>query len=282
MTFQTIASLVCIPGTFGGVTPRARIAATVAVAAAAAAAGTAGITLATRQTPEQPKALKARPELVVFPGVRSPAIPALRRAFARWPGTLDEIERLGRARPRDPVVQFNLGVARLYAGYRGDAEQAFRTAKKVGRDTFYEIRADVVLHPQYFSAGYPPFQPTDHDALLLRGARLQARGHQHSAERVFARAARLRPGDDEAQVAAAVARFDMDDLSASFSRLGPLTRRFPHSQSVRFHLGLLLAWTGQREPAVQQFRKARALGPRTTLGREAIAFLNRLEGAGTK
>lgn len=265
-----------------GVTPRARIAATVALAAAAAAAGTAGITLATRQTPDQPKPLRQKPPLVLIAGVRSTAIPALRSAFDRWPGTLDEIERLGRDRPRDPVVQYNLGVARLYAGYRGEAEQAFRTAKKVGRDTFYEIRADVVLHPQYFSAGYPPFQATDHDPLLLRGARLQAQGHQHSAERVFARAARLHPSDPESQVAAAVARFDMDDLTASFSRLGPLTRRFPHSQSVRFHLGLLLAWTGQRDSAVQQFRQARALGPKTALGREAIAFLDRLEGAGTK
>ena len=258
------------------------MAATVVLAAAAAAAATAGITLATRQTPEQPRPLKEKPPLVVIAGIPSPAIPALRRAFRRWPGTLDDVERLGRERPRDPVVQYNLGVARLYAGYRGEAEQAFRTAKKVGRDTFYEIRADVVLHPQYFSAGYPPFQPTDHDPLLLRGARLQADGHQHSAERVFARAARLRPNDPEPQVAAAVARFDMDDLSASFSRLGPLTRRFPRSQSVRFHLGLLLAWTGQRDAAVRQFRQARALGPETELGTEARTFLARLENAGTK
>ena len=262
-------------------TPRARIAATVVVAALAAAAGTTGVTLATRQTPDQPKPLKQKPQLVVIAGIASPAIPALRSAFERWPGTLDELERLGRTRPRDPVVQYNLGIARLYAGYRGEAEQAFRAAKQAGRDTFYEIRADVVLHPQYFSAGYPPFQPMDHDPLLLRGVRLQAQGHQHSAERVFTRAARRRPRDDEAQVAAAVARFDMDDLSAAFSRLGPLSREFPRSQSVRFHLGLLLAWTGRRDAAVQQFRRARGLGPHTELGMEAASFLNRLEGAGT-
>jgi tetratricopeptide (TPR) repeat protein len=262
-------------------TPRARIGVTVALAAAAAAAGTAGLTLATRQTPVQPHALPRRPPLVLVAGVHSPAIPELRRAFRRWPGTLDDVERLGAERPRDPVVQYNLGVARLYAGYRVDAEEAFRRAKRLGRDTFYEIRADVVLHPQYFSAGYPPFQPTGHDPLLLRGVRLQAEGRQHSAERVFARAARLRPDDDEAQVAAAVARFDMDDLSASFSRLGPLTRRFPRSQSVRFHLGLLLAWTGQRDAAVAQFRKTRSLRASTRLGREANAFLARLASSGT-
>jgi tetratricopeptide (TPR) repeat protein len=252
----------------------------VAAAAVAAAAGTAGITLATRDTPAQPKALKRRPPLVLVPGVRSPAIPELRRAFRRWPGTLDELERLGQARPRDPVVQYNLGTALLYAGYPVEATERYRVAKRVGRDTFYEIRADVLLHPQFFAGGYPPFQPTRRDPLLLRGARLQAQGHQHSAERVFARAARLRPDDDEAQVAAAVGRFDMDDLSASFSRLGPLTRRFPRSQSVPFHLGLLLAWTGQGRPAVVQLRKAAALGPKTVLGREANLLLTRLGSSG--
>ena len=90
---------------------------------------------------------------------------------------------------------------------------------------------------------------------------MQRRGKEHSAEKLYARAARLQPGNDEAQVAAAVGRFDEDDLSASFSRLGPLVKRFPHSQSVRYHLGLLLAWTGQREQAIKEFRLAQALNP---------------------
>jgi hypothetical protein len=111
---------------------------------------------------------------------------------------------------------------------------------------------------------------------------LQRAGHERSAERVFAQAALLHPRDDQAQVAAAVARFDMDDLSASFSRLGPLVRTFPRSQSVRFHLGLLLAWTGQRDKAVLEFRLARALGPTTRLGREAATFLGSLVTSGTK
>ena len=82
-------------------------------------------------------------------------------------------------------------------------------------------------------------------------------------------------------MAAAVGRFDEDDLSASFSRLGPLVKRFPQSQTVRYHLGLLLAWTGQRDEAVRQFRLARSLGPRTTLGRQAATFLNGLVTTGT-
>src|SRR5439155_19236541 len=102
----------------------------------------------------------------------------------------------------------------------------------------------------------------------------------HSAERVYLRAARLAPGDDEAQVAAAVGRFDKDDLGASFSRLGPLTRRFPRSQIVRFYLGLLLAWTDQRGEALAQFEKAFALGPKTERGLGAKSFIDRVGGGG--
>jgi hypothetical protein len=73
----------------------------------------------------------------------------------------------------------------------------------------------------------------------------------------------------------------MDNLSAAFSRLGPLVRRFPRSQSVRYHLGLLLAWTGQRDAAITEFRRARALGNHTILGRRAGTFLGSLVSTGT-
>jgi tetratricopeptide (TPR) repeat protein len=179
-------------------------------------------------------------------------------------------------------VQFNYATALFCAGYLADADQAFRAAKRAGRDTFYEIQSDVILHPQFFNKGYPPFQSESTDPLLVQGAILQRGGHQHSAERLFARAARLHPRSDQAQVAAAVGLFDMDNLSASFSKLGPLTRRFPRSQSVRYHLGLLLAWTGQRDQAVREFRLAASLGPKTRLGAEAATFLGSLVAGGTK
>jgi hypothetical protein len=83
------------------------------------------------------------------------------------------------------------------------------------------------------------------------------------------------------QVAAAVGRFDEDNLSASFSRLGPLVKRFPKSQSVRFHLGLLLAWIGQKTRSQMEFERAVALGSNTTLGREASAFLKGIQTSGT-
>jgi tetratricopeptide (TPR) repeat protein len=253
-------------------------------AAAVLAAGTvAGVVYATRQSPTQPTAkCKQAPSPFIVPGTPTANVPAVRAALALQPvAAARALEQLAFNAPKDPVVQFNYGTALYCAGYLADAVEAFRAAKATGRDTFYEIQSDTLLHPQYFNQGYPPFLSGSRDPLLVRGASLQRAGRQHSAERVWAKAARLHPGSDEAQVAAAVGRFDMDNLSASFSRLGPLIRTFPKSQSVRFHLGLLLVWTGQRDQAIKEFRLARSLGPKSALGKEANRFLRGLVTGGT-
>jgi len=260
--------------------PAARVRVLVGAAAVAAAAGVAGVVLATRQDPSQP-ATRCNPAApLIVPGVATSQARAVRAAFAlRGKRAALALEPVAQAAPKDAVVQFNYGLVLFCAGYLNEASQAFRAAKSVGRDTLYEMRADQILHPLYFAPQdglYPVFQQTRPNRLLALGVLLQRQGHQHSAERVYLRAARRQPNDDEAQVAAAVGRFDEDNLVASFSRLGPLVKRFPRSQSVRFHLGLLLAWTGQRDEAVKQFTLARQLGPETPLGRQSATFLNGL------
>jgi tetratricopeptide (TPR) repeat protein len=262
--------------------PTARVRLAVLAAALAAAAVVAGVVYATRQDPAQPKALCQSPKPVIVPSVGSKNADAVRVAFAHGPkAAARELEPLAQRNPDDPVVAFNDGTALYCAGYVQDAVQAFRQAKKAGRDTFYEVQADNLLHPQFFQQGYPPFQYYGHVPLLVQGEIQQRQYHQETAEKLWARAARLRPNDPEAQVAAAVGRFDMDNLSASFSRLGPLTKRFPRSQSVRFHLGLLLVWTGQRDLAIAEFRKAVALGRTTPLGKDAERFLKGIVPTGT-
>jgi tetratricopeptide (TPR) repeat protein len=260
-----------------------RVRLTVGLCAVAAAGVVAGVVYATRQDPPQPAAqCKKRPVPYVLSNVTSENHSAVVAAMEHPPREAARIlEPLARANRRDPEVQFNFGTTLFCAGYVGEAEQAFRQAKAAGRNTYYEIQADVILHPQFFSRGYPIFEPLGSNTLLEQGVLQQRLGHQHTAERLYQRAARQSPGDAQAQVAAAVGRFDMDDLSASFSRLGPLVKRFPKSQSVRYHLGLLLAWTGQRDQAIAEFRQARTLGPRTTLGKHAESFLAGLVTGGT-
>ena len=220
-----------------------------------------------------------------MPGVRSAEVAAVRAAL-RLPAQQAALALapVAQRAPKDAVVQFNRGIVLFCAGYLAEAAQAFRAAKTAGRDTYYEMRADEILHPQYFTPQdglYPVFEQEGNDRLLLQGALLQRQGHQHSAERVYARAARLRPGDDEAQVAAAVARFDEDDLSASFSRLGPLVSGFRAASPCATTSACCSPGRASATEAERQFRQARALGPQTKLGRQANVFLAGLVPSGT-
>jgi predicted Zn-dependent protease len=255
----------------------------IVIAAVAAAGIVVGITLQTRTTPHQPRAQKGPPP--VPKNLPKPWGSQVEAAFRNWPkGSIDTMQRLGLEYPGNATVQLYRGIALLWAGYPGDAEAALQSAKKLGRDTIIQIQADNLLHPAFFQPttgpSYPIFQPTRPNPLLEHGSQLQAQGHQISAERLYRRAARLAPNDDEAQVAAAVGLFDEDNLTPAFSHLGPLTQRFPKSQSVRYYLGFLLAWTAQADAARTQFQKTYDLGPNTALGKAAGQLLAGMKAAG--
>jgi tetratricopeptide (TPR) repeat protein len=116
---------------------------------------------------------------------------------------------------------------------------------------------------------------------LLHGIALQRLGRQVSARRAFAEALRLDPDGVEPLVADAVGRYAKSDPSASFSRLGPLTKRFPGSATVRFHLGVLLLWQGEVEEARRQLRLARNAEQGSLLAHEAQRYLDEVAKAGT-
>jgi tetratricopeptide (TPR) repeat protein len=226
------------------------------------------------------------------------------RAFAAWPEeTVDRMNRLAGLNPQRAVVQLNLGVALFWAGL-GGAEEAWRAAVASEPDTPYAVAAANLLHPDY-ARGIPIFVTTvplpegldrlspaaqlellranaakSASAKLVYGVALQRLGRQRSAARVFAAAARQAPDDAEAQVAAAVARFDKARPADAFSRLGPLTRRFPDKATVRFHLGLLLLWSGEVKQARTQLVRATTVEPSSPLAGEAQKLLDELESAG--
>ena len=261
--------------------PAARVRLAVAAIVVAGAAVVVGVVLATRQDPPQPKAQCGKQPLkaLIIPGTGKPAVNA---AVKKAMGSVGALEQLENRYPHDPAVQLNFGRALICAGYLNDATQALEAAKHAGRDTQYEIDADQLLHPTFFQEGYPVFQPSSGAIpLLVRGAVLQRQGHQHSAERLYAEAAKAHPDDVDAQVAAAVGRFDEDNPSAAFSHLGPLTKKFPRSQVVRYYLGLLLVWIGERDQAVTQFEKTVQLGPKTPLGHQVSALLRQIRESGT-
>jgi tetratricopeptide (TPR) repeat protein len=228
-------------------------------------------------------------------------------AFSVWPRGFQELGALARMNPRSSLVQLNYGLALFWRGEKAGAQAAWRAARCAQPDTPYAVRAGDLLHPN-FPRGLPTFVPSFRPppelgrlsppkqlaylerrahadgvrAKLLYGVALQRLGRQVSALREYEAAVALAPSDPEPQVAVAVARFDKADPSRTFSRLGPLARRYPKSQSVRFHLGLSLLWLGSVDEAKRQLRLARAAGPHTTLGVEASRFLEQLAGIGTK
>lgn len=318
--------------------PRLRVYLVVAAAALVAAGGAVGVTLATRTPPVSVQKPTGVPPLALDLGVRSdPEAVALARAeqlyaagkrtqakaiFARydsleakvgaalagWPdGTLPELQALARDHPKSSLVQLHLGLADYWDGRDVEAAQAWKAAARAQPDTFYAVRADGLLHPN-FLPGLPLFTPSfaiptriaklpaaqqlaalaraaaagGVRARLLYGAALQQLSRPVSAERQFQLAAEEAPNDPEALTAAAVGRFDKAHPARAFSRLGPLSKRFPKSATVRYHLGLLLLWMEQVGPAKKQLRLAVADDPASAAGREAKRFLDRLGNVGTK
>jgi hypothetical protein len=225
-------------------------------------------------------------------------------AFAAWPdGTLDRLEQLAKLYPEIAVVQLHLGFARLWAN-EADPVEAWRAALDAEPDTPYAVVAGNLLHPS-LPRGLPAFIPSftapaaiaklppsrQLEALrvaaerggvrerLLYGVGLQRVGRPVSAARVFAAAARAYPKDVEAQVAGAVGQFDKDAPEKAFGRLGPLSAHYPKEPSVRFHLGVLLLWTGRIQPAERQFRLAARAQPSSPLAREADRYLETIRRA---
>ncbi len=111
---------------------------------------------------------------------------------------------------------------------------------------------------------------------LYLGAALEGAGRRLSARNAYDRAVELDPASLDARVAAAVARFDKDEPSRAFSRLGPLASGNPDEPVARFHLGLLLLWLPDVENARRQLTLAREAGPRSFYGRQAARILARI------
>jgi tetratricopeptide (TPR) repeat protein len=227
---------------------------------------------------------------------------AVGAAIASWPdGTVEQLETLASERPQLGVVQLHLGLALLAGGNEEGARAAWREAERVEPDSPAALRAEDLLNPQ-FAPGRPPFvaplaAPPELEGLspeeqlaelereagtgsveerLVYGIALQRVGRPVSARAAFASALDADPESLPAKVADAIARFDKDDPSQAFSRLGPLADA-DEDGVVRYHLGLALSWLGQVEEATRQLRLAREADPGGFYGREAQRLLDRLE-----
>jgi tetratricopeptide (TPR) repeat protein len=230
---------------------------------------------------------------------------AVGAAIAAWPDeTVERLESLVARYPDSGVVRLHLGLALVADGDTEGARREWREAERRDPDSPAAVRADDILNPE-FAPGRPPFvapieAPAGLESLTPReqldeleqraaaggveeklayGIALQRVGRPVSAREAFDAAAAADPEDLPARVAAAFGRFDKDDPSQTFSRLGPLASR-DEGGVVRYHLGLALSWIGQVEEAKRQLGLAREADPEGFYGREAKRLLDRLESVG--
>ena len=190
------------------------------------------------------------------------------------------------------MALLNLGLARYAAGDPDGAQKDWREAQERDPDSPAALRAEDLLNP-HSPPGRPQFlvehvprrlvrmslderletlrrsaqDRGDVEDWILYGSALEAVGHRESARRAYGKRSPRDPATLEAQVAAAVARFDKDDPSDAFSLLGPLAAEHPDAALVRFHLGLLLLWLRDIDGARKQLerrtrRSGRVLRPR--------------------
>jgi Flp pilus assembly protein TadD len=230
-------------------------------------------------------------------------------AFAAWKQNgLATVQQLADAHPGSSVALLHLGIAEYWAGQSADAVAAWDKAAKVGADSPYGVKAEDLLHPTLKIPGLP-YLVLDFDvphaiaklpaaqqlaalaraaakpdarAKLLYGSALWGLQRPLSAEQQFEAAAKLTPQDPLARTAAAVGLFTKANPVKAFSRLGPLTGVFPRAAVVRFHLGLLLLWSGERKKAVEQLRLAAADQPSSSYAEDARRLLSRLPGTRSK
>jgi tetratricopeptide (TPR) repeat protein len=228
---------------------------------------------------------------------------AVGAAVAAWPeDTVSRLRDLVDRTPGSAVARLNLGLALFAEGDSDGAARQWREAERRDPDSPAALRAEDLLN-----ADSPPGRPAlvlsrvppglagvpvarrlgelrrraeraaeAGDWILLASA-LEQVGRRISARAAYDRALALAPRSLEARVGAAVSRFDKDEPTEAFSRLGPLSRSEPRSALVRFHLGLLLLWLPDPDEARRQLRQARDLDPDGFYGRQAARVLASLD-----
>jgi tetratricopeptide (TPR) repeat protein len=256
---------------------RARVWIIVGLAAGAAAGTVVGVTLATRSDVQRQSSKP--PPFAADPTARPEVAQQVREALRAWPaGTTRRLRILAARYPHSALVQLELGLALALSGQQAEATRAWQAAERAQPDSPSAVRAQDLRHPGS-PPGLPPFVPSFTrvtnaiESHLLRGAAYQQVLRPLSAEREFLAAVKAAPNDAEALTAAAVGLYDKDRPALAFSRLGPLARRFPRAQTVRFHLGLLLIYFGDMPRARRELALAHAQGSQTLLGKRAETLL---------
>ena len=277
MALQTIVTRNAIPATLGSSCPRAcQVSLIVAVAALVAAGAVVGDHARDAADPRPAEGAAGASRRSADDRSRRPRTTQIRAAYRRLAerDSVDTMERLGREYPARPGRaalprdRARLGGLPERGRGRAPARQEGRPATRPGRSrpTACSTRSSSVELP-----GLPAARRRTRCSSRARACSSRAASTRPCAS---TSARRGRSGERRGAVAAAVARFDKDNLNASFSRLGPAHAQVPDAASRSASTSACCSrGPAQRDPAIAQFEKAVALGPNTELGRGAAQFL---------
>ncbi len=221
---------------------------------------------------------KQRPEALIVPGVPSPNVAAVRAARsaqrpkaagARCSSALAAAVAERPGRPVQPRRRRSSAPATSPTPGRRSAQ-----AKKVGRDTSTRSRPTTSCTRSSSSRGGVPDRSsrTRREPAARSRASLLQRAGPPALRRAALRARRAgcSPDDAEAQVAAAVGRFDEDNLVAVV--LAPRPARRSASRRARpcaTTSACCSPGRGSATQAIKEFRLRATLGPTTELGKAA-------------
>jgi predicted Zn-dependent protease len=220
-------------------------------------------------------------------------------AFAAWPkGSLDAVKHLLALHQSDPVVNLHYAIALYWSGRNADAVKQFEAVDKKFPDSPSSVDAEDILYQSRFPIpGLPymlapvtiPRAPTLALQLqkakaspLVYGVMLWRLDRRVSARRALDAAAKASPNDPMVLTLDAVSHYSKANPTAAFSRLGPLTGRFPKAAVVRLHLGELLLWQKEIAKSRVQLRDAVADEPHSVYAEQAKRLLSALATNGTK
>jgi tetratricopeptide (TPR) repeat protein len=212
-----------------------------------------------------------------------PAI-AVARIMAGYPrDRTAAIAALQRLPQSQPVVTFNLGVARYWNGDLTGATRSFEATRRLDPYGFYGSRADGLLFRGQELPGYPPYVSPVAQRAPLGTLQAAVRAHPGSAEawlqlaaalgqsqrigarldaiRAARRALALDPTGIDPRVAVAVLSFDKGNPAATMGLLGPMAANEPTNAEIRFHMGMVLFWIKQFDDAAAQMRQVLADAP---------------------
>lgn len=180
------------------------------------------------------------------------------------------LRKAAEAAPRDPAVQYQLGLLYSKAGRKEEAQEAYSKSEQLRRREAEvdKLRLDCKqsLDQGPLDAARPVcdqlFDPDDAEKLTMLGTIYGQHGHYAEALKPLRRAAELSPNSPQMQYNLAFDYFRLNRYSEAREPLAKAVERWPDLYPLNALLGAVLYNLGEQLPAYEALHRAYELNPR--------------------